>query len=651
MRAAPASTLKLTSATASQDMSEHPTDGQTLVADPSLPASEPSSLDLTLLRSYEPVARFTKGELFFPTAIGPYVAACSLWADDPNSRAICVVPAGRLTLDTLPTEATLRKDRPLSLRFVQRPLTRAGLRVWRREPRDHLHATLRFTTTGMFGRVIEAGFRASLLLRGTVAAGFAAAAEVAYREQLERDRFTYYGRVVRTGGYICLQYWFFYAMNDWRSSFSGVNDHEADWELVAVYLAERTGAPPTPAWVAFSSHDHSGDDLRRRWDDPDLRLQGSHPVLFPGAGSHSGAFVPGDYVVSVDPPQLHKAIAIVRRLQKLLAPWRDHTRVSEGFGIPFIDYARGDGKAIGPGQEAPWEAIAIDDATPWVRDYRGLWGLDTEDSFGGERAPAGPRYERDGSVRRAWSNPLGWAGLEKVSPDDEHARVLLDEHVAAVKRRLGQLDATIDAERERLRLLRVEVRSLEAHDTTRAVVDTRRSEMAALETALNSSIDERTNLAEELRIHLDTLSRPLPAEPPYAQNKKGHARLVEEQRKRTRVLRAWAALSTPLLLALVPVVLLARPLAWLTTIGAAALLFLGMEAFARRKFLSFLGSTLLVVATVVVVIVFVRLGHQYWKYALSAAFGLAALALLMGNLGDLRHQWRRGGSVSEESDK
>ena len=37
------------------------------------------------------------------------------------------------------------------------------------------------------------------------------------------------------------QYWFFYAYNNWRSGFHGVNDHESDWELVSVYLYERDG--------------------------------------------------------------------------------------------------------------------------------------------------------------------------------------------------------------------------------------------------------------------------------------------------------------------------------------------------------------------------------------------------------------------------
>ena len=30
--------------------------------------------------------------------------------------------------------------------------------------------------------------------------------------------------------------------------------------------------------------------------------------------------------------------------------------------------------------------MLIDDQTPWVRNYQGLWGLDTGDPFGGERA-------------------------------------------------------------------------------------------------------------------------------------------------------------------------------------------------------------------------------------------------------------------------
>jgi hypothetical protein len=39
-----------------------------------------------------------------------------------------------------------------------------------------------------------------------------------------------------------LQYWYFYAFNDWCSTYFGVNDHEADWETIAAYLVRDDAA-------------------------------------------------------------------------------------------------------------------------------------------------------------------------------------------------------------------------------------------------------------------------------------------------------------------------------------------------------------------------------------------------------------------------
>jgi hypothetical protein len=39
-----------------------------------------------------------------------------------------------------------------------------------------------------------------------------------------------------------LQYWYFCAFNDWRSTYFGVNDHEADWATIAVYLVRDDAA-------------------------------------------------------------------------------------------------------------------------------------------------------------------------------------------------------------------------------------------------------------------------------------------------------------------------------------------------------------------------------------------------------------------------
>ena len=74
---------------------------------------------------------------------------------------------------------------------------------------------------------------------------------------------------MRQNGWIVLQYWFFYPFNNWRSGFFGANDHEADWEMICVYLAQdELLGEIYPAWVAYASHDYQGDDLRRRWDEP-----------------------------------------------------------------------------------------------------------------------------------------------------------------------------------------------------------------------------------------------------------------------------------------------------------------------------------------------------------------------------------------------
>jgi hypothetical protein len=232
---------------------------------------------------------------------------------------------------------------------------------------------------GMFGRIIDSIMRLSLIMRGKVPGGFAAAAHVRYQEAGPATP-TYYARLVRDAGYLVLQYWFFYAMNDWRSTFAGVNDHEADWEQITMFLTEPAESEPQLAWVAFSAHDEVGDDLRRRIDDPDLELiDGTHPVVHAGAGSHSGAYLPGDYIVTVAPPPLERLSRWWRRIARVIMPGRRAREQRSGIGLPFIDYRRGDGPSVGPGTEQFWTPVIIDDETPWVRDYRGLWGYDTRD--------------------------------------------------------------------------------------------------------------------------------------------------------------------------------------------------------------------------------------------------------------------------------
>ncbi|MCA9982308.1 MAG: hypothetical protein KDD89_15795, partial [Anaerolineales bacterium] len=67
----------------------------------SIPQPVPQDEQLALLKRFEPIMRFTKGEHFFPTAVDDYVAHCSLWRQLPGREAECIVPADKLTLNEL----------------------------------------------------------------------------------------------------------------------------------------------------------------------------------------------------------------------------------------------------------------------------------------------------------------------------------------------------------------------------------------------------------------------------------------------------------------------------------------------------------------------------------------------------------------------
>ena len=230
---------------------------------------------------------------------------------------------------------------------------------------------------------------------------------------------------MRRNGWIVLHYLFFYFMNDYRSTFNGANDHEADWEQVFIYLEDRPDGP-RPVWIAGAAHDYIGDELRRRWDDPPLVKEGDHPVIFAGAGSHASYFEQGEYLTR-SPCRRCGASGAAERLRDF---WRDtlrqpdpgdlaHDASSRPWRCPSWTTRAATALAIGPGQPAEWTPVLIDDATDWVDGYRGLFGLDTHDRFAGERAPAGPKYTAPapsaspGTTRSAslawprWRRPIG----------------------------------------------------------------------------------------------------------------------------------------------------------------------------------------------------------------------------------------------------
>ena len=56
--------------------------------------------DVELLRRYEPVVKYTRGEFFFPMAVDPYLRQCDLWAEQPDGDRRLLVRQGALTVPT-----------------------------------------------------------------------------------------------------------------------------------------------------------------------------------------------------------------------------------------------------------------------------------------------------------------------------------------------------------------------------------------------------------------------------------------------------------------------------------------------------------------------------------------------------------------------
>jgi hypothetical protein len=98
---------------------------------------------------------------------------------------------------------------------------------------------------------------------------------------------TYAHIVLDTEGQrLVLQYWFFWYFNDWN------NTHESDWEMIQLMWDEVSGVeqalqmPPTR--VGYSQH---GNGELGDWGDDKIELEdGTHPRVYPAAGSHATFF-------------------------------------------------------------------------------------------------------------------------------------------------------------------------------------------------------------------------------------------------------------------------------------------------------------------------------------------------------------------------
>ena len=181
---------------------------------------------------------------------------------------------------------------------------------------------------------------------------------------------TVYAHVATDPGFpgkLALQYWFFYAFNDFN------NTHEGDWEMIQLVFdaADAAGAlqEDHPAELGYSSHEGAE---RATWGDDKLQVvDGTHPVVFPAAGSHANKFTEALYLGS-----------------------------SAEAGVGCDD-------TLGPHVELrpavrtiPSDPQAAVGAFPWLT-FEGRWGELQKAFFNG---PTGP------NMKDQWTAPIEWAG-------------------------------------------------------------------------------------------------------------------------------------------------------------------------------------------------------------------------------------------------
>ena len=653
--------------------------------------------DLELLRRFEPVIHYTRGEEFFPIDIARYVETCNLWVKRPGSpEPECLVPVGQLTLDKLAEPRLDAFGSVFYLKFAD-PLTAGELATYKLQaslsrskfrgvreasrqvqsvtdtfsvlskdsfdevdisrsrrlklatppdPANVFHAGGgRLARVGYFSRFAHALYQFSLLARGRVPGDSAAAASITYQNILtEGEEYRYCGRVVRQNGWIVLQYWFLYAFNNWRSGFYGVNDHEADWEMICTYLSETPNGDVMPEWTAYASHDFSGDDLRRRWDDPELEKVGEHPVIYAGAGSHASYYTAGEYLVELEIPFLTPLARLTNQLQKF---WREKLRQfsDEGlqpkekrgvriFRLPFVDYARGDGLSIGPGQDKTWRTPYVISEPPlWVSQYRGLWGIYTQDLLASEDAPAGPMYNRNGTVRRAWYDPLGWAGLDKIPTTLQALDRVREQHTILTERQT-ELTKMIEKKSHQLTGLGIEAAAVQNHPHLKKVYESRQEEIKNLSEEidqLRAEFAENEAMLEAFNLHAQQLWRGEHG-PARAHIRRASTPIPESELKIGRLMETWAAVSIGLILISLVGVMFFAPQNYIMGLIAILTLFIIIESTFRRRLTQLVAQTTITLAIVAALVLIVDFFPQIAIISALAAGGY----MMWQNLKELR---------------
>lgn len=335
-----------------------------------------------LVKRHAPIMKFARDEQFFPMAVEPYLAKCSLHRGEGADHHRMLVPPGHVSLNLLSHYPDMAHF--LVYADYQNYVDPDEAQDFESQLVGTLIEDSIAKIRKLSGKLMKSGLPEYVLMQAMENYGGIEATPPTYHYHVV-------DKTVSGERYHVVEYWYFYAYNDWAFSFGGVNDHEADWETVHLFFENFDD--PAPTYVGFSAHDHA---YIRRWRD--VQQDNGHPVVYVGGGSH--AAYPSDdlwrwwgfFFRSVRAPMY-----TLRNLNEFLSaePWHRGT----------ITVAPDD-----------WAEPVCLDGSAWVADYKGQWGARyfIEDERTHEKvqksgdSPAGPMYDLGGKVRPKWEKPVKW---------------------------------------------------------------------------------------------------------------------------------------------------------------------------------------------------------------------------------------------------
>ena len=242
-------------------------------------------------------------------------------------------------------------------------------------------------------------------------------------------------------------------------------------------------------------------------------------------------------------------------------------------------------------------------------------------------------YNRDKSVSRAWYDPVGWAGLDKVPTSTEALEVVLGQQADLADECAG-LRAEIEAKSQQLKRLGVEAAAMRGQSHLDKPYENRTNRIGELSRELNQL---RALLAadEAVSESLGDYARRLRGGergPVRAHISRAHRPASDAQLRTSRVAEAWAAVSVSLLLiSLVGIVLFERG-HLISILVVSIALFAFIEASFRGRLVNLVSSVNIGLAVVAVLIIVYEF---FWALVIAAVL-IVGLYVLWDNLREIR---------------